>query len=130
MVEGAAGTVPASTAHGIALDQVCLDIDGASYLAEIEFWCSLTGWQSQELGLPGFHRLGVPAQLPLKMLFQQRERAAGETGAHLDIACNDREAEVERHLGLGATQVRRTQWWSTLKDPVGMEYCLTDRTPD
>jgi hypothetical protein len=47
---------------------------------------------------------------------------------HIDFACDDIETEVQRHTALGATFVRHRSW-ITLRDPVGREYCVTDRNP-
>ena len=49
--------------------------------------------------------------------------------AHLDLAADDRDAEVARHLALGATEVARARGWTVLTDPVGTTYCVTRRTP-
>jgi len=55
---------------------------------------------------------------------------AGVAGVHLDFACGDVDAEVARHVGLGASVVRRVPGdWTTLRDPVGREYCVTGRSP-
>jgi Glyoxalase-like domain len=50
--------------------------------------------------------------------------------SHLDLACDGVEAEVDRHLGLGARVVRRMQYWATVEDPTGRHYCVTRRDPD
>ena len=46
---------------------------------------------------------------------------------HLDLACDDPDIETARHQDLGAHPVRRTQHWTTLRDPAGRGYCLTRR---
>lgn len=49
---------------------------------------------------------------------------------HLDLTCADREAEVERPLGLGAKRVDdEDEWgitWTTLFVPEGNECCVGD----
>ena len=50
--------------------------------------------------------------------------------AHLDFACDDMVAERWRHEALGATFVRSTTNWTTLRDPAGLEYCITRRNPE
>jgi len=58
--------------------------------------------------------------MPLRLLLQRLGR--GDDTAvrgHLDLACDDVEAEVQRHLTLGARVVRRTPIWVTLEDPAG-----------
>lgn len=49
---------------------------------------------------------------------------------HLDLACDDRDAEEQRHRVLGADFVRRTDQWTTMRDPAGRDYCLTRRSAD
>jgi Glyoxalase-like domain len=40
------------------------------------------------------------------------------------------DAEVQRHVELGARVVRRVPGdWTTLADPAGREYCVTGRSP-
>ena len=122
-------TRPEETVFGSLVDQVCLDVDAANFDRELGFWRDLSGWPVQVSPLPEFAALQRPPGLPLRLLFQRRDSVCGDTTAHLDIACVDRAAEVDRHLRLGATKVRSTQWWTTLRDPAGLEYCLTDRDP-
>ena len=48
---------------------------------------------------------------------------------HLDLASEDREAEVARHVELGGRVLRSTEHWTTLLDPSGRAYCVTRRSP-
>jgi hypothetical protein len=48
---------------------------------------------------------------------------------HLDLASDDRAAEVARHVELGGRVVRSTDNWTTLLDPSGRPYCVTRRSP-
>jgi hypothetical protein len=112
---------------GLSLvDQMCLDIPVASFEAEAAFWAGLTGWERRPAGLPEFDVLVRPDGMPLRLLLQ---RTGGDTaGMHLDLACDDVDAEVARHLALGAAVVRRIPGdWTTLRDPSGREYCVTAR---
>jgi hypothetical protein len=110
------------------VDQLCLDIPAAGYDAEVAFWAGLTGWRLGDSDLPEFRFLyGGPGQ-PLRLLLQRL--GAGAPGVHLDLACAGFDLEVERHVGLGATVVRRVPGdWTTLRDPAGREYCITRRPP-
>ena len=60
---------------------------------------------------------------------QRLDNEDGPVRAHLDLACDDRDAEVARHVALGATEGPRHEWWTVLTDPVGTTYCITRRTP-
>lgn len=50
---------------------------------------------------------------------------------HLDLTADDRQAEIERLRGLGATEGRSFSmqggWtWTVMADPDGNEFCVTD----
>jgi hypothetical protein len=110
------------------VDQVCLDIPPSRWDAERAFWSELTGWPTR--GRRGeFDRLAVPAEQPLRILLQRLDEEQSTVTGHLDLACDDRPAEESRHLALGASVVRRATGWTTLRDPAGRSYCITDRRP-
>jgi hypothetical protein len=110
------------------VDQVCFDIPPSGYDREVEFWDELTGWtrtdadRSDEFG----RMTGVGA---LQVLLQRLSAEDPETRAHLDLACDGVPAEVERHRALGATHLHDGRGWVTLRDPTGLEYCVTSRQP-
>jgi hypothetical protein len=111
------------------LDQVCLDIPADRYAAEVGFWSALTGWGVQPVDSPEFERLEWLPGLPVRFLLQRLDDASGPVRAHVDLACADAPAEVARHVGLGATEVRPGRVWFVLRDPTGHEYCCTTREP-
>jgi hypothetical protein len=116
-------------ARGV-VDQVCLDIPAGRYDQECDFWSALTGWPrtGPELGSE-FGRLVRPAGIPFAFLLQRLDDPQPAVTAHLDLACDDRDALVDRHGALGAEPVRRTPGWTVLRDPAGVVYCITDRRP-
>jgi hypothetical protein len=109
------------------VDQLCLDVPAGGFGAEAEFWAALTCWERRSGSRPEFEFLVRPDGMPLRLLLQR----VGTTvpGMHLDLACTDRAAEVARHEQLGARVVRVEQRWTTLVDPAGRAYCVTDRSP-
>lgn len=111
------------------VDQVCLDIPRSAYDDEVAFWQTLTGWDLDPSVSREFARLRPPDEQPLRWLIQRLDEESGEVRAHLDLACDDRTAETDRHEELGATVVRRHAWWTVLADPVGTTYCITERRP-
>lgn len=117
--------------HRSSVDQVCLDIPQRSYDDEAGFWSALTGWDWADSGPHReFDRLAVPASLPVKFLLQRLDETSGPVRAHIDLATDDRQGEVRRHAGLGASLVGEHLHWTVLRDPVGAEYCITSRRPD
>ena len=124
------GTVPAPQQWqgGRSLvDQVCLDIPPSRYDEETAFWQSLTGWSRVDAG--EFERLVRPPELPLAFLLQRLDDEQPTATAHLDLSCDDRDAETARQQALGADVVRRTQGWTVMRDPAGRRYCNTGRRP-
>jgi glyoxalase superfamily protein len=111
------------------VDQVCLDIPPASYDVEVAFWQHLTGWELSDVEESEFARLDSPDQQPLRWLLQRLDDDGGPVRAHLDLAADDRDAEVERHVALGATVAARRDGWTVLTDPAGSTYCVTRRSP-
>jgi predicted enzyme related to lactoylglutathione lyase len=111
------------------VDQVCLDIPPSAYDVEVEFWRALTGWDLLDVDEPEFVRLDVPDEQPLRWLVQRLDDEADAVSAHLDLSADDRDAEVERHVALGAVAGARHEWWTVLTDPVGTTYCVTRRKP-
>jgi Glyoxalase-like domain len=111
------------------LDQLCLDIPAAAFEAECRFWAGLTGWPRRSSSAE-FVNLIRPATVPLRILLQQLgPDDPGPARAHADLACDDVPAEGERHQALGAELVRIAEHWTTLRDPTGLVYCITDRDP-
>lgn len=118
--------------HESIVDQVCLDIATDDYESECAFWSALTGWPvRRSVSRPELRHLVRPDGIPLRLLLQRLgDGSTGPVTAHLDLACDDRSAEVRRHLGLGATVVAdHGGGWTTLRDPTGASYCITDRDP-
>ena len=55
-------------------------------------------------------------------------RVTGLRG-HVDLSAVDRAAEVERHVGLGASEAGAGRGWTVMRAPAGHRYCVTDRHP-
>src|SRR5579875_101141 len=114
------------------VDQLSVDVSPGCYGRECEFWYGLTGWPQFPGSRPEFIFLGRPAGMPLRLLLQRLDAPhAGLTRctAHLDLACDNVPAETARHQALGASLVRVVTDWTTLRDPAGLQYCITRRNP-
>jgi hypothetical protein len=110
------------------VDQLSVDVPVGVFEREAGFWSSLTGWVRRRAVRPEFDFLERAPGLPLRLLLQRI--GSPVAGVHVDFACDDVDAEVGRHVGLGAVVVRRVPGdWTTLRDPVGREYCVTARSP-
>jgi hypothetical protein len=127
-------TPPPSSFPGVRRSrvyQVCLDRPGRWFDEDAAWWAEATGGHIEVLERrPEFAWVRIPGgPLPLGLLLQRLGETDGPGSAHLDVGTSDREAEVRRHLALGATQVADEEFWTVLADPVGFPYCVTDRDP-
>ena len=122
---------PASWADGqrSVVDQVCVDIPPSVWDDECAFWSDLTGWEVFQGGRPEFRRLRVPPGQPLQVLLQRLDDDGGPVRAHLDLAADDRDAEVRRHEALGASVAAVHEGWTVMRPPAGPVYCVTRRAP-
>ncbi|MEU5874050.1 VOC family protein [Glycomyces sp. NPDC047369] len=114
------------------LDQLCIDVPPEAFDRELAFWTGFTDWPRSSSDTHEFRRLLPPPGLPVHFLLQRLDTAAPDqsTSAHLDFSCADVEAEADRHTATGAARVRRHRHWQVMRDPAGLEYCLTDKPPD
>lgn len=123
-------TAPGAAGNRSLADQLCLDIPADRFEGEADFWSALTGWPRlrHTADQPVFDRLAVPPAMPAQLLLQRLTPGATDPiHAHLDLSVDDRGAEVDRHRKLGAELVRRTDGWTTMRDPAGAVYCVTGR---
>jgi hypothetical protein len=113
------------------VDQVSVDIPPSRWDPECRFWADLTGWELvDEDPLDEFRRLRRPDGLAIQLLLQRLDEEQPAVVGHLDLGSDDYLAETDRHLALGATEVRRTPGWVTLRDPSGRLYCVTRHSVD
>lgn len=111
------------------LDQVCIDIPSADWDQEVTFWQTITG-RELELGVrPEFAFLGDREPSGGLRILLQRLDSGERVSAHPDFAVANRPAETARHEALGASRLRATSYWTVMRSPDGLTYCLTDRDP-
>ncbi|SRR6266536_968940 len=109
------------------------------------FWASALGWPEEpvdesflqllrdagmdEREFDAFYAVReTPTSRP-RFLFQRRERSRPESyPLHLDLSADEREAELERLAGLGATFVETKsdpeRTWTVMRDPEGNPFCV------
>ena len=111
-------------------DQVCLDIPPWAWDAECAFWEGLTGWQlTDEDPDDEFRRLTRPPRMSMQFLLQRLDDEQEVVTAHVDLASDDADAEVRRHVALGGRETYRGRGWVAMADPTGRSYCVTRRRP-
>ncbi|MFC8589888.1 VOC family protein [Streptomyces atroolivaceus] len=105
-----------------------LSVDTHNLPALARFWCAVLDWKvlvedaeeivigADESTLPGMCFLSVPEGKTVK------------NRLHIDLTPDDRDAEVERIVALGARRVDVGQGedatWVVLADPEGNEFCV------
>lgn len=47
----------------------------------------------------------------------------------IEAALRYRAAETDRHVALGGVVINPAEHWTTLRDPAGLVYCITERRP-
>lgn len=117
--------------HRTIVDQLSIDVDPADHDAECAFWAALLGSELHRSARHdefAFVRRG-PGH-PLRLMLQRRATPEGPATGHLDLACDDVDGSLDLHVAAGATLVGRHRYWSVLRDPGSLPYCLTHRDPD
>ncbi|GIG38255.1 VOC family protein [Cellulomonas phragmiteti] len=114
------------------VDQVCLDVPPALLPREVAYWTALTGWPARAGSRPEFTVLDRPPGMPLRLMLQElgAQDARTATSAHLDLACGpDVGVVADEHRARGARVVDDGHPWVVVRDPAGLDYCLTPRDP-
>lgn len=112
--------------HRSRLTQLCIDSPPALADTELDFWRLATGWRYEPSAAPEFDgKLFPPDGGSMQLLLQRLDSTDGGTRAHIDLDTDDRAAEVERLVGLGARFVGDGRGWVVLTDPVGLPFCVT-----
>ena len=93
------------------------------------FWLAATGYEV-EFQNPHAAILKDPANMaPRILLLKVPEPRQGKNRVHIDLEAEDREAEVERLVALGATRGETLdEWgivWTVMHDPEGNVFCVT-----
>jgi predicted enzyme related to lactoylglutathione lyase len=110
-----------------------------------KFWAQALGWPDEpidqgfiqqlldagmdERETESFFVTRPPGNGRPRFLFQRREKSRPESyPIHLDFRTDDREAEIDRLTGLGATVVQtktdERSTWTVMRDPEGNPFCV------
>jgi hypothetical protein len=98
-----------------------------------DWWREALGWIVVNPDPDEFEIRPAADRLPGLLFVPVPEEKTIKNRLHLDFRPDDRDAEVERLLGLGATRAdvgQGEQSWTVLADPEGNEFCvLGSRAP-
>jgi hypothetical protein len=101
----------------------CTDPDGLA-----QWWAQAVGGQVNAV-VPGEFVLVGQGDGPQLGFQRVPDPTPGKNRVHVDFAAPDLEAEVQRLVGLGATETGRHSFgdefrWVVLADPVGNAFCI------
>jgi catechol 2,3-dioxygenase-like lactoylglutathione lyase family enzyme len=102
-------------------------VDARDPAALGRWWQEALGWVVVNDEPDEFEIRRGPDRLPGLLFVPVDEPKTVKNRLHLDFRPDDRDAEVERLLGLGATKAdigQGEQSWVVLADPEGNEFCV------
>ncbi|AGJ53144.1 VOC family protein [Streptomyces sp. NPDC053741] len=110
-----------------------LVIDAADPVALGSWWREALGWVVVNDSPEEYEIRPEPDRLPGLLFGTTPEGKTVKNRLHLDFRPDDRDAEVERLLALGARHTdigqRRDEPWVVLADPEGNEFCVLGERP-
>ena len=92
------------------------------------WWREALGWVVVNDDPDEFEIRPAADRLPGLLFVPVPQQKTSKNRLHLDFRPDDRDAEVERLLELGATRAdigQGEQTWTVLQDPEGNEFCMT-----
>jgi hypothetical protein len=102
-------------------------VDATDPVALGHWWAEALGWVVVNDDPEEFEIRPAPEQVPGLLFARVPEAKTLKNRLHLDFRPDDRDAEVERLLGLGARRAdvgQGEQTWVVLTDPEGNEFCV------
>ena len=111
----------------VSLEWEQTNIDSRDPAALGNWWRQALGWVVVNDDPGEFEIRPAPDRLPGLLFVSVPEHKTIKNRLHLDFRPDDRDAEVERLLGLGATRAdvgQGEQSWVVLADPEGNEFCV------
>ncbi len=117
---------------GLIWEQVIVDARDPGALGR--WWQEALGWVVVGDDADEFEIRPSEDRLPGLLFVSGGEAKTTKNRLHLDFRPDDRDAEVQRLLALGATRAdigQGEQTWVVLADPEGNEFCvLSSRAPE
>jgi hypothetical protein len=116
----------------VSLEWEQLIVDARDPLALGNWWREALGWVVVSDDPDEFEIRPAPERLPGLLFVPVPESKQSKNRLHLDFRPDDRDAEVERLLALGATRAdigQGEQSWIVLADPEGNEFCVLGSRP-
>jgi len=122
-----AARLPGPYDQVVSLEWEQTNIDSRDPAALGNWWREALGWIVVNDDPDEFEIRPAPDRLPGLLFVPVPEHKTIKNRLHLDFRPDDRDAEVERLLALGATRAdvgQGEQSWVVLADPEGNEFCV------
>ena len=110
--------------HRSRLSTFVIDCKVDDLTAAAEFWGNAFGRPVTQTDDDPSYRALVPSDGGPMLVLQKVEH---DSRIHLDIECDDLEAEVARLEKLGAKRVRFHKRWWLMQAPTGHVFCVVNR---
>ena len=114
----------------LRIGNVTFDCENPARVAA--FWGTALGYAVRNVN-DGFSMATHPEGVrPMLLFIKVPEPRAVKNRMHMDVSADDREAEIERLVGLGATRGETHSMpnygitWTVLQDPEGNELCVVE----
>lgn len=91
------------------------------------WWSAALGWVVVNADPEEFEIRPSADEIPGLLFAAVPEARTGKNRLHIDLRPDDRDAEVERLVGLGARRIdvgQGDESWVVLADPEGNEFCV------
>jgi predicted enzyme related to lactoylglutathione lyase len=116
----------------LRLGNITLDCDDTVRVAA--FWSAALDRRIDDEPSEHFASIGrADEDQPGWFFIKVPEDKTAKNRVHVDLHADDRESEVSRLVGLGATRLSdHDEWgaaWTTLADPEGNEFCVAGSVP-
>ena len=112
-------------------EQVIIDSSDPSALGR--WWCDALGWVVVDDSPEEFEIRPEPDRLPGLLFVRGVDPKVVKNRLHIDLRPDDRDAEVARLVGLGATRTdigQGDESWVVLAEPEGNEFCVLSSRAD
>jgi len=102
-------------------------VDSISPVELGRWWCAALGWVVVNDDPDEFEIRPDTDRMPGLLFARVPEAKTVKNRLHIDLRPDDRDAEVERLIGLGASRIdvgQGNESWVVLADPEGNEFCV------
>jgi catechol 2,3-dioxygenase-like lactoylglutathione lyase family enzyme len=99
-----------------------VDVPKADHARAVAFWTAALGKQPEvSETFPDYAQYD---DVTAGLYFMVQATGDETRRVHIDFESDDRDAQVARLVGLGATEVSRSHHWVVLRDPAGVTFCV------